>query len=376
MLVCACVCVQVYSVPPGRTDPALQEGNYDFPQPVKLQQEGIYDVPPPAPRSSPHSHYDFPPHAEAPPHRPHTNANEGIYDVPPPALHSGAGPQLDVYDVPRGVQQQRPPLADRDACEATDGVHRLSLSSSGSSRSSMSTSSSSSEGRLALDVEAAVHRSQRLQQALELSVGALRSMAASPHWRTFPFMERHANDVRALLDRVRAALGDLVGLGRGAAANAAALAEPGLQAKLRRQLGRLEDSQQMLLQSFQALEAGGWALGAPARGQHKSDELDRFVMVSRTLPDDAKQLASTVGGSAELLFQRSHLEGSSPEEDTGHPLTQKKKKKALASSGSDKDSMDSEKCVRSWMEDYDYVHLQVSGLSAPCLLPAGVRGHA
>ncbi|XP_069547724.1 enhancer of filamentation 1 [Brachyistius frenatus] len=393
---------EVYSVPPCRTTPALQEGNYDFPQPLKHKQEGIYDVPPPAltkSTQSPECPYDFPPSVEPPAHHqhPHSNGNEGIYDVPPPAHHSGAGSQRDVYDIPRGMQpsQHRTSPADRDgskgvydipaqdaraAADATDGVNRLSFSSTGSTRSSMSTSSSStgsgSEGRLALDLDAAIQRLYRLQQAVDVSVGAIHSMAASAHWRTFPFMERHANDVRTVLDRVRAALGDFIVFGRGAAANATSLSDSSLHSKLRRQLGRLEDSQQILLQSYQVLENCGWALNTLASsGKHhnKSDDLDRFVMVSRTVPDDTKQLASTIGGNAELLFRRTHVDGSStvgstPDENTSHPLTSPSSdndnyggptKPFPVPSSQEKDNMNnSEKCVKSWMEDYDYVHLQ------------------
>lgn len=405
-VVLLCTCVQVYSVPPARTNPALQEGNYDFPQPLKPKQEGIYDVPPPAvtrTTASPQSHYDFPPNAEAVSHHQHVNANEGVYDVPPPALHSGAGPQTDVYDIPRGVQpsQHRTTPADRDgnksiydipaqdaraAADLTDGVNRLSFSSTGSSRSSMSTSSSSagssSESRLVLDVDAAVQRLCRLQQAVEVSVGALQSMAASSLWRTSPFMERHANDVHTVLDRVRASLGDFVVFGRGAAANAAALADSSLHAKLRRQLGRLEDSQHILLQIYQVLDNGGWApntLASSGKQHHKSDDLDRFVMVSRTVPDDAKQLVSTIGSNAELLFRRTHLDG-----DPSHTLTSPSSDKDSyggqtksfpASCSQDKDNMNSEKCVKSWMEDYDYVHLQVNrplSLDGEC---SSTRGH-
>lgn len=399
-----CLYLQVYSVPPCRANPALQEGNYDFPQPLKHKQEGIYDVPPPAftkSSPSPQSHYDFPPSVEAPAHHQpsNTNGNEGIYDVPPPALLSGAGSQRDIYDIPRGVQpsQHRVSPADRDGskgiydipaqdaravADVTDGVNRLSFSSTGSTRSSMSTSSSStgstSEARLALDVDAAVQRLYRLQQAVEASVGALHSMAASAHWRTFPFMERHANDVRTVLDRVRASLGDFIVFGRGAAANATSLSDSSLHSKLRRQLGRLEDSQQILLQIYQVLENCSWALNTLAStGKHhnKSDDLDRFVMVSRTVPDDAKQLASTIGSNAELLFRRMHMDGSfstgsTPDENMIHPITSPSSdndnyggqtKPFPVPSSQDKDNMNnSEKCVKSWMEDYDYVHLQVN----------------
>lgn len=393
-----CLRLQVYSVPPCRTNPALQEGNYDFPQPLKHKQEGIYDVPPPAfnkPALSPQCVYDIPPSAEPLAHQqhPNTNGNEGIYDVPPPALHSGAGSQSDVYDIPRGIQpsQHRNSPADRDpsrgiydipaqdaraVADVTDGVNRLSFSSTGSTRSSMSTSSSStgssSEGRLALDLDAAVQRLHRLQQAVEASVGSLHSMAASPHWRTVPFMERHANDVRTVLDRVRAALGDFVVFGRGAAANATALSDSSLHSKLRRQLARLEDSQQILLQIYQVLENCSWALNAlasSAKHHSKTDDLDRFVMVSRTVPDDAKQLASTIGSNAELLF-RPFSAGSTPDENMINPLTSPSSdnenyggqiKPFPVPSSQDKANMNnSEKCVKSWMEDYDYVHLQVN----------------
>ncbi|MED6283465.1 hypothetical protein CHARACLAT_009177 [Characodon lateralis] len=392
----------VYSVLPCRTNADLQEGNYDFPQPHKHKQEGIYDVPPPVltkPSHGPQSHYDFLPSAEPPAHHQHsnTNGNEGIYDVPPPTLLSGADSQRDVYDFPRGMQplQLKSSSADRDGskgiydipaqdartvADVTDGVNRLSFSSTGSTRSSMSTSSSStgssSEGRLFLDVDAAVQRLYRLQQAVELSVGALQSMASSTHWRTFPFMERHANDVRTVLDKVRAALGDFMAFGKGATANATSLSDSSLHSKLRRQLGRLEDSQQILVQTCQALENSSWALNALAsstKHHNKSDDLDRFVMVSRTVPDDTKQLASTIGSNAELLFRRAHPDGpssvgSSLEENHVHPLTSPSSdtenyggqtKAFPVHPNQDKDNMNnSEKCVKSWMEDYDYVHLQ------------------
>ncbi|KAG7247909.1 hypothetical protein CRUP_037349, partial [Coryphaenoides rupestris] len=448
----------VYAVPPCRANPALQEGTYDFPQPLKQShEEGIYSVPPSAlskpahSSSSPESAYDFPPNSELPglhrrqqnhhhPRYPPANDNEGIYDVPPAKHHSNAAAGCqggDLYDIPRGMQQQQqqhrtPPAAvapndrgrgvydipvaqqdsPRGASDVTDGVNRLSFSSTGSTRSSMSTSSSSTgsgtaaEGRLALDLDAAVQRLFRLQQALEASVGAVQSLASSPHWRTPAFAERHGDEVRAALDRVRAVLGDLLAFGRGAAANATALSDPGLHAKLRRQLGRLEDSQQILLQTFQTLETCGWTVAALATSpapsssarqqqqQHaRSDELDRFVMVSRTLPDDAKQLASTIQGSAELLFSRrgvgvggdrdggsSSSRGGTPEESLSHPLgyypspdndnnySCPVKAFPPVPSGQEKDNMNmnSEKCVKSWMEDYDYVHLQILTDSAVC----------
>lgn len=375
----------VYSVPPSRPTSNQQEANYDVPQPLKsLRPEGIYDVPPPALTkptqiSSPDSLYDYPPSVTEANPASSPNNNEGIYDVPPPTSSSSSG--SDIYDIPRSSVQSRsssnnskgiydiPGHESHAVSDISDGVNRLSFSSTGSTRSSMSTSSSSAgssaESRLVLDVDTALQRLYRLQQSVEIAVGNLQSMTASPHWRTFAFMERHANDVRTVLDRVRATVADFVIFGRGAAANATALSDCSLHSKLRRQLGRLEDSQLILIQIYQTLDNGGWAINTLAlmasnAARHKSDEVERFVMVSRTVPDDVKQLASTVCSHAELLFRRSpaevspdeaHPSLSSPPSDTesyGKPKTVQ-----------EKDNMNhSEQCVKSWMEDYDYVHLQ------------------
>lgn len=359
---------EVYSVPPCRSNAAPDEGNYDFPQPHKHKAEGVYDIPPSFISKSSQtsqSNYDFPPSSE---HRMLASNDNSIYDVP--ASQSASAVSRDLYDVPQGMHARDRnkgiydilPTDSRLQPDVADGMHRLSFSSTGSTRSSMSTSSSSAgspaEGRLVLDLDSALQRIGRLQQGLESSVSALQSLAASPNWRTYGFMERHSNEVRLILERVRSTLAEILAFGRGAAANATALSDSGLHSKLRRQLQRLEDSQQILQQTHQGLENSGWSLNVLVAGgrqqQGKSDELDRFIMVARTVPDDAKQLASTVGGSAELLFRRAPVEGvvhpftCSPAEEDNHSCQTKPFPV----------SQDSEKCVKSWMEDYDYVHLQ------------------
>ncbi|XP_051991400.1 enhancer of filamentation 1-like [Xyrauchen texanus] len=380
----------LYDIPPlaqgrnstsPRSNIAQDEGNYDFPQPVKHKQEGIYDVPPTSlSKASTCSNYDFPPSSEPVSRMGMIDNSNGIYDIPASQLATGGS--QDLYDIPRGKPQSHNRLTsaerDRNKCvydvpptearllgDVTEGVSRLSFSSNGSTRSSMSTSSSlassPAEGRLALDLDSAVQRLVRLQQGLESSVCALQTLAASPHWRTYSFMERHANEFRVLLERVKGTLAEFLVFGRGTAANANALSDPGLHSKLRRHLQRLEDSQQILHQTHQTLEKNGWAPNILATGtkQHsKTDELERFVMVSRTVPDDAKQLASTIGGSAELLFRRAPIEG------IVHPFTCTPTEEDSYGGQTKpfpvphKANMNSEKCVKSWMEDYDYVHLQ------------------
>uniref|UniRef100_A0A3B3ZRQ4 Breast cancer anti-estrogen resistance protein 1 n=1 Tax=Periophthalmus magnuspinnatus TaxID=409849 RepID=A0A3B3ZRQ4_9GOBI len=379
----------VYSVPPCRTTSNHQEANYDFPQPMKSAKvEGVYDIPPPAltkpTQISSQSVYDYPsppsnPESSSSSHSFHNNNDEGVYAVPPPALASS---KSDIYDIPRGQVPSRGspsdskgiydvPVQDSRVNDVTDGVNRLSFSSTGSTRSSMSTSSSSTggvaEGRLVLDLDSALQRLYRLQQNVEVAVGNLHTMAASPHWRTVTFMERHANDVRTVLDRVRAAVADFVVFGRGATANATALSDCSLHSKLKRQLARLEDSQQIVIQIYQVLDQSGWAVSALAAStsvrHNKTDEVERFVMVSRTVPDDAKQLASTISTNAEVLFRRSHTEGSPDEMNpalSSPPSDNESYRNPLSTTNlQDKDNRNhSEQCVKSWMEDYDYVHLQ------------------
>lgn len=359
-------------MPPCRNNPALQEGNYDFPQPLKTKPCGIYDVPPlNTTRSPARSNYDFPPGAEPAPLRGPAHGGGGVYDVPPAQPSGGGG---DVYDVPRGAgDYDVPPHEPRLLGEVTEGVNRLSFSSTGSARSSMSTSSSASstpEPRAAgPDLDSAVQRLGQLQQGVEAAVSALLGLAASPQWTA-----RRGEDVRGALERVRGAVADLLAFGRGAAAAAQGVPDRGLQGKLRRQLQRLEDSQQILLQAGLGLEPG-------AKPQARGDDLDRSVMVCRTVPDDVKQLVSTVGGSAELLFRRAAVAGPLPQggaPDNRHPADpspahdnelyngQLEKDQTgpfpvPSSLQQEKDNLNhSEQCVKSWMEDYDYVHLQVS----------------
>ncbi|XP_046691047.1 enhancer of filamentation 1 isoform X2 [Silurus meridionalis] len=343
----------VYPVPPGKTNADQEEGNYDFPQPHKKKMEGVYDVPPMSLSKSAQSNYDFP----------QGNCSSAMYDIPASQINSGAS--HDLYDIPRGIPQQTqsreqdrnrgiydvPPPDSRAVADVSEGMNRFSFSSTGSSMSTSSSSGgSSAEGRLVLDLDCALQKLSHIQQGLESSLSSLKALTSSPSWRTYGFMERYANELRSKMERVRGALAEFLAFGKGASANASTLSDPVLHSKLRKQLQRLEDSQQILQQS---LENSSWAL-ATGKQQSKSDELDRFIMVAHTLPDDAKQLMSTVRSHAELLFRRAPIEG------VVHPFTCNPIEEESYDSQTKPFPLvqDSEQCVKSWMEDYDYVHLQ------------------
>ncbi|KAI5091140.1 enhancer of filamentation 1, partial [Silurus meridionalis] len=345
--------LMVYPVPPGKTNADQEEGNYDFPQPHKKKMEGVYDVPPMSLSKSAQSNYDFP----------QGNCSSAMYDIPASQINSGAS--HDLYDIPRGIPQQTqsreqdrnrgiydvPPPDSRAVADVSEGMNRFSFSSTGSSMSTSSSSGgSSAEGRLVLDLDCALQKLSHIQQGLESSLSSLKALTSSPSWRTYGFMERYANELRSKMERVRGALAEFLAFGKGASANASTLSDPVLHSKLRKQLQRLEDSQQILQQS---LENSSWAL-ATGKQQSKSDELDRFIMVAHTLPDDAKQLMSTVRSHAELLFRRAPIEG------VVHPFTCNPIEEESYDSQTKPFPLvqDSEQCVKSWMEDYDYVHLQ------------------
>ncbi|MBN3310783.1 CASL protein, partial [Amia calva] len=396
----------IYSIPPSAC--REREGNYDFPPPMKLKPEGVYDVPPTTIGKSPEkSNYDFPPSSELA-----SQGNNGIYDIPPSQLLGNQlSSQTDVYDIPRGMQPAGKPRAPTDRStergkgvydiqpqvsqdskavqDITDGINRLSFSSTGSTRSNMSTSSTTSkesclstsplqEIKLLLDLDTAIQRISWLYQVVESSIAALMGHLA-PNWRSYDYMEKHVNEIHTAVDKVMQALTDFMHFSKGAAANASGLTDLTLYNKLKKHLQRLDDSNQILSQTRQALDVCNWSLNILVinKAQNKCDSLERFIMVSRTVPDDVKQLASAISTNAELLFKRvpngsfstaiSEQSGStdyiynSPQSHVDQEEKDTLQSKTFPSRPNVDDKANinsSEKGIKSWMEDYDYVHLQ------------------
>lgn len=386
---------------------------YDFPPSVSkdvpdaLIKEETYDVPPhfakikspslnaadPEP-AIPEDVYDVPPPQLA--GKPQAPAQE-IYDIPS-SLHQG-----DVYDFPR----ERPPVAEesgdyiydvppqvvRDAAGATSeeltvSFKRLSASSTGSTRSNLSTSSldavpvrdSSVPNRmLSLDLEQAMERLSRLQQAVDTSASALMSFV-SGDWRSPAQMDANLPSIRRASECLRTSVRELLEFSRGAVANAAQATDRTLQAKLSKQVQKMDEAFQGLVKQCQVLDALGWApaaLPAPAANSG-GDDLDRLVMCARAVPDDTKQLASFLHGNATLLFKRGNRQQQQQTSDvlgqlscnnsnvyqTGTPDRTNIQSRPLPSppkfsAEEEPPERPYETTEEGWMEDYDYVHLQV-----------------
>lgn len=278
---------------------------------------------------------------------------------------------------------------------------RLSASSTGSTRSNHSassldmvpvrdTSSTSSlpgpgciSGKpLILDLEQAMDRLSRLQQAVESSVSLMMSFITGS-WRSPDHLEGNLPAIHQAADRVRATVRDFLEFARGAVANAGQATDRSLQTKLSRQVGKMEEVFQSLVRHSQSLDAISWSHAALAVPQPGGDDLDRLIMTARGIPDDAKQLASFLHGNASLLFKRNNRQQQQlplppiPGEISGHmtgsgsgtyqggervniqsrPLPSPPKFTAAE----EEEGVDRpyETTEGGWMEDYDYVHLQV-----------------
>ncbi|XP_053304550.1 breast cancer anti-estrogen resistance protein 1 [Spea bombifrons] len=409
----------IYDIPPSVSkdvpDGPTKEDTYDFPPSFSHQK---MQAPPQLPTHVAHDHepyipediYDIPPAAVK---GSDTTFSQEIYDVPP-SLRKPAGQNYlhDVYDVPREFLGGKssldneadyiydvPPQVDREVKPVDDlatSFKRLSASSTGSTRSNISTSSldtipvkesavipSKPVGKeLNLDLETAMELLVKLQHGVSSSISYLMSFISST-WRSPEQMEVNIQNIQLAVEGVKNSVKDLLEFARGAVVNSAQASDRTLHAKLNKQLQKMEEVYQHLLKHSQALDSCNWALSILATNkQGSSDDLDRFVMYSKGIPDDTKQLASFLHGNASLLFKRTkhHLSlgDSQSGQENGNQLANNNNNLSTGQPGhTEKVSIQSrplpsppkfvaedspegqyENNESGWMEDYDYVHLQ------------------
>ncbi|XP_038873407.1 breast cancer anti-estrogen resistance protein 1-like isoform X1 [Salvelinus fontinalis] len=423
----------IYDTPPSVDKSQLlsQQTVYDFPPSVSKDvpdapiREETYDVPPhfaklkslesqsqgclipggPEP-PIPEDVYDIPPPPLTGKHHPDAHLGQEIYDIPASLRKGGPHDPQDVYDFPRERPAGEdsiydiPPQVVRDAGateELTVSFKRLSASSTGSTRSNLSTSSldmvpvresavpsQAGPGKLLiLDLDQAMERLSRLQQGVEGSVSLLMSFI-SGNWRSPTQMEANLPAIRQAVERMRVAVRDLLEFARGAVANSAQATDRTLQAKLGKQVQKMEEAFQGLVKYSQVLDAVAWAppaLMTPSAGS-SGDDLDRLVMCARGVPDDTKQLASFLHGNASLLFKRTNKQQQLPlppvphaadlmgqmtnnnisayQMGDGRANIQSRPLPSPPKLTAEEETSDRpyETTEEGWLEDYDYVHLQ------------------
>ncbi|XP_067853957.1 breast cancer anti-estrogen resistance protein 1 isoform X3 [Heptranchias perlo] len=421
----------VYDFPPSVSkdvpDGPVSEDTYDVPpsfshSTMKSTDPTRYTIPPQTPATHDNYHvddvYDVPPPAGK---LTDASFNQEIYDVPPSQKILG-GYQTsiqDVYDFPRdlgvpasggkillgeesggGYIYDVPPQVCRDATteEITNSFKRLSASSTGSTRSNISTSSldvipvkessnvlpKPSSKELNLDLDVAMEILAKHQQNVESSISYLMSFIVTS-WRNREHMEANVQNIKTGVERVKNSVKDLLEFARGAVANSTQATDRTLYTKLSKQVQKMEDVYQVLLKHSQALDNCNWALNVLIMNKQSSaDDLDRFVMYSRGIPDDTKQLASFLHGNASLLFKRtkqqqgdnkstvppaglesvSHSTNNNTISNYQTGLTDKANIQArpLPSppryTAEESPDTQYENNGSGWMEDYDYVHLQ------------------
>ncbi|KAM9302005.1 breast cancer anti-estrogen resistance protein 1 [Gastrophryne carolinensis] len=405
--------LMIYDIPPSVSkdvpDGPQRDETYDFPPAYSNQK---MQMPPQAPSHIhdpepyiPEDIYDIPPAAVKGSDSPFS---QEIYDVPP-SLRKPVGLQSyhDVYDVPREFHGGKssldnesdyiydvPPQVDREVKaveELAGNFKRLSASSTGSTRSNISTSSLDTipvkessviqpkpvGKELNLDLESAMEMLVKLQHGVNSSISYLMSFISST-WRSPEQMEANAQSIQAAVEGVKSTVKELLEFARGAVVNSIQAPDRTLHAKLSKQLQKMEEVYQQLLKHSQALDSCNWALNVLAANKPgSSDDLDRFVMYSRGIPDDTKQLASFLHGNASLLFKRTKPSLGESGQDNSNHLANNNNLSVGQTGPPEKANIQSrplpsppkfiaeespegqyENNESGWMEDYDYVHLQ------------------
>ncbi|NXS55684.1 CASS4 protein, partial [Brachypteracias leptosomus] len=262
-------------------------------------------------------------------------------DLPPGLLAPKAENQIseaNVYDIPKGlpsaVQSKKEMEKPSDSCgdqacsapsqlsrDARPEQDRLSVSSVDSRSSTLSSSSNSSAEsfsmsssedpakEIKLDLDVAIETLTRLQHSVSSSIASLMIFVSSK-WRLQEHLEKNIEEIRRAVDHIKVSLGEFLAFAQAIKANASHLTDNNLQARIKKQLEILRDSFQILTETREALNNCNWSLEALVlrKPQHNPDDLDRFVMVARTIPDDIKRFVSIIIANGKLLFRKNEKE--------------------------------------------------------------------
>ncbi|NXI67582.1 CASS4 protein, partial [Anseranas semipalmata] len=324
----------------------------------------------------------------------------GSCDVPPSLLSPKAENQIsgeNVYDIPKGLptalQSKKemekdsnssgnqayhvPPQLSRDTKLEHD---RLSLSSVDSRSSTISTFSNSAESMLSsqepakeikLHLEVAIETLTRLQHSVSSSVASLMIFVSSK-WRLQEHLEKNIEEIHRAVDHIKVSLGEFLAFARAVKVNASYLTDNNLQTRIKKQLEILMNSFKILTETREALNNCNWSLEVLVlrKPQNNPDDLDRFVMVARTIPDDIKRFVSIIIANGKLLFRKSEKEqemkqsNMNPEYKMAKQITVPRRIEIDSLQRNTHDKLNQsqvsyEKTKENAIEDCEYVQLQV-----------------
>uniref|UniRef100_A0A668TK16 SH3 domain-containing protein n=1 Tax=Oreochromis aureus TaxID=47969 RepID=A0A668TK16_OREAU len=222
-------------------------------------------------------------------------------------------------------------------------------SSSNSSCDSLALSSSSPEllREVTLSQDEACRKLLDLQESVCEAVPKLMDFVSS-HWRCKGHLEKHLKEIKEAAELIVCSLTCFLNFALDVKGNARRLTDANLQTRLCKQLSIVEDSGVILQQTVSNLNAAKWPLNKLSQEPGKvqtPDQLERFVMVARTIPDDIKRLVSIINANGKLLFRTPQRDQESVN------TTDPPEKKCLDKTKQEGDLAE---------DDNDYVELQVS----------------
>ncbi|NWH70948.1 CASS4 protein, partial [Piaya cayana] len=304
---------------------------------AKVVNPRLYDIPPTQRKLTfPDIHlYDVPSsrdvlplsqNGDAPPSLPAPKAEnqisaENVYDIPkglPSVLQSKKEVEKD-SDISGDQASSAPPQLSRDAKLEQD---RLSVSSLDSRSSTLSTSSNSSAEsfsmsssseepvkEIKLDLDVAIETLTRLQHSVSSSVASLMIFVSSK-WRLQEHLQKSIEEIHRAVDHIKVSLGEFLTFAQVVKVNASYLTDNNLQTRIKKQLEILTNSFKILTETREALNNCNWSLETLVlrKPQNNPDDLDRFVMVARTIPDDIKRFVSIIIANGKLLFRKNEKE--------------------------------------------------------------------
>uniref|UniRef100_A0A8C9QDJ9 Cas scaffold protein family member 4 n=1 Tax=Spermophilus dauricus TaxID=99837 RepID=A0A8C9QDJ9_SPEDA len=246
------------------------------------------------------------------------NTKPNIYDIPkamPSASQAGKelGKAKEVPENPRGHNSfefprrktSLSPEPDRSSIASSDS--RASVVSSCSSISTDSSSSSSLEEsakELSLDLNLAKETAMSLQHKVVSSAASL-LLFVSRKWRFRDSLEANIDGIHRAADHIEGALKEFLDFARGVYGSTCNVTDSHLRAKIRDQLQTISNSYQILLEAKENLDSCNWSLKVLVtdKVQNSLDDLERFVMVARMVPEDVKRFSSIVIANGRLLFK-------------------------------------------------------------------------
>ncbi|XP_053098703.1 cas scaffolding protein family member 4 isoform X2 [Hemicordylus capensis] len=342
----------LYDIPSARFDSGMQINPLIHNKSVNSQ---VYDVPPVLRKiSAPEIPlYDVPSTHDA--LLQHQNDN---YIVPLgiPSSRIEKESYQTLYDIPKGTPIASPEKKGVENHNSEDNTYvfplhvtrdgkldqdRLSVSSTDSRTSTISTSSSSSTEffqftassspsstpllsreptpkEATMELDSAIETLTKLQHSVSSSIASLMIFVSSK-WRYQEHLKENIEEIRRAVDHIKVSLGEFLDFARTVEGNAAYVSDSKLQARIKKQLNSLIDSFQRLVKTREALNACNWSLEVLVikSPQDNLDDLDRYVMVARTIPDDIKKFVSIIIANGKLLFRKNSKEKDGHERRIG-----------------------------------------------------------